>query len=442
MAMLAAMVAPVVAKAVFAHVIVGNVASYTEDQWLSDMTLAQEAGIDGFVLNIASPWEDPTITQVAAAFIVANNMSTDFKLFFSFDYSADGAWDASEVTEILNEYVANYAYYNETTTNKALVSTFEGPANAGDWSDTIIPGVDGGIFFVPDWTSVGTTGIVESEYYDTIDGAFSWDMWPEGPVNVSDTNDKAWVSALGTDKAFMMGVSPWFYTDLPGYSKSWVWRGDDAWHIRWAQVLDVDPEFVEIVSWNDYGESHYVGPIWDAGIPSGTYDGKSVDAHPYVDGMPHEAWLNILPYYIAQYKTGAPTVSTEKLQFWYRLTPGDAGTTEATGDNCAGSYDINTGTQTCYAASEIVQDKVFFTALLSEAATVTVKIGDNDAIEFAAGDVGPNHFAQDFNGQTGNVTVAIVRDGTTVATATGPAISASPASGTTNFNAWVGGASA
>ncbi|KAH1638336.1 hypothetical protein KXX39_005662 [Aspergillus fumigatus] len=49
--------------------------------------------------------------------------------------------------------------------------------------------------------------------------------------------------------------------NLPGYGKNWLWRGDDLWHDRWQEVLSVRPEFVEIISWNDYSESHYIGPL-------------------------------------------------------------------------------------------------------------------------------------------------------------------------------------
>ncbi|GIC85958.1 uncharacterized protein Aud_002317 [Aspergillus udagawae] len=32
--------------------------------------------------------------------------------------------------------------------------------------------------------------------------------------------------------AYMTPVSPWFYTNLPGYGKNWLWRGDHLWHDR------------------------------------------------------------------------------------------------------------------------------------------------------------------------------------------------------------------
>lgn len=60
---------------------------------------------------------------------------------------------------------------------------------------------------------------------------------------------------------YMMPVSPWFYTNLPGYGKNWLWAGDELWFDRWQEVWSFQPEWVEIISWNDFGESHYIGPL-------------------------------------------------------------------------------------------------------------------------------------------------------------------------------------
>jgi hypothetical protein len=49
-------------------------------------------------------------------------------------------------------------------------------------------------------------------------------------------------------KPYMMPVSPWFYTNMPGYNKNWLWQGDDFWYQRWMQVWYLQPEFVEIIS--------------------------------------------------------------------------------------------------------------------------------------------------------------------------------------------------
>lgn len=434
LAALASLPSAVSAQSVFAHFILGNAGSYTETQWQSDIKLAQEAGIDAFVLNIAPPLVGTTSTQVSNAFKAVNDLGSGFKLFFSFDYLGGGQpWAASDVISLLQTYTPNTAHFKYN--NVPLVSTFEGTNNIGDWAH-IRASVPGGIFFVPDWSSLGPGGI--SSQLSIIDGAFSWDMWPNGANNMTDVPDKAWKAAL-SGKAYMMGVSPWFFTDLPGYNKAWVWKGDDLWHERWQQVLAVKPAFVEIVTWNDYGESHYIGPIYNDGIPRA----PNANAHPYVDNMPHDGWRQLLPYYIAQYKSGgiAPTVSKEKVSFWYRLTAAAAGSNGGvTGNNCPSAINLG-GYQSYVDPNTVVEDKVFFTVLVKSPSTITVQIGGGTPVTFNASRVGSNHFSTPFNGQTGFVRICIVRNGATVLSSTGAAIQAHPASGVTNYNAWVGGAS-
>jgi hypothetical protein len=49
--------------------------------------------------------------------------------------------------------------------------------------------------------------------------------------------------APGTGLPYMMPVSPWFYTNLPGFGgKNWLWRGDDLWYDRWSQIIYNQPE--------------------------------------------------------------------------------------------------------------------------------------------------------------------------------------------------------
>lgn len=137
------------------------------------------------------------------------------------------------------------------------MSTFEGPGNAADWVD-IKAATDA--FFVPDWTSVPAQDAVGLAG-GVVDGLFSFDAWPDGATNLTTEGDKAFQAALA-GKAYMMPVSPWFFTNLPGFAgKNWIWRGDGLWETRWKQVAEVQPEFVQILTWNDYGESHYIGPV-------------------------------------------------------------------------------------------------------------------------------------------------------------------------------------
>lgn len=59
-------------------------------------------------------------------------------------------------------------------------------------------------------------------------------------------------------------VSPWFFTHFGpevSYSKNWNFPSDLLWFNRWNEILALKPRFIEIVTWNDYGESHYIGPL-------------------------------------------------------------------------------------------------------------------------------------------------------------------------------------
>ncbi|KAL8709183.1 MAG: hypothetical protein Q9220_006063 [cf. Caloplaca sp. 1 TL-2023] len=402
-------------KSVFAHHIVGNTAAYTPADWTNDITLAKAAGIDAFALNIAAH-TDYNAVQLQNAYQAAESLG--FKLFLSFDYAAQGAFDPSTVIALLQQHQNSPAQFK--VKGASFVSTFEGPDNSNDWRAirNAVP-----IFLVPDWTSQGPDGFKNSKL-DVTDGAFSWDAWPQGATDKPDDSDKAWKAAVGS-KAYMMPVSPWFYTNVPG--KNYLWRGDDLWHQRWQQVLEVQPSFVEIITWNDYGESHYIGPtVSDSGIPA--------EAHRYVDNMPHDHWRNLLPYYIAAYKSGgqAPPITAEKLQMWYRLSPAAAGSSEGTVGNAPWQPSI--------AANAVVQDRVFFTALVKGAATVKVQIGGNAANTFSVSSAGVYHNSVPFNGRTGVVKVTITRNGQVVVPAvTGQAIAANPPDGKTNYNAWVGG---
>jgi glucan endo-1,3-alpha-glucosidase len=233
-------------KYVFAHVIVGNTAAHTQSTWENDITLAQDAGIDAFALNCGYP--DPNIpTQVANAFAAAEALGSTFKLFFSFDYLGGGqAWPATggnSVVSYLTQYKTSGAYF--LYNGSPFVSTFEGSSNAGDWAQggTIRSAV-GSLYFVPDWTSEGPGNI--APLLNDIEGFFSWNMWPDGAANITNDADQQWQAAIGSSKTYMMGVSPWFFHSVSG-GMDWVWRGDSLWADRWAETLDVNPEFVEFV---------------------------------------------------------------------------------------------------------------------------------------------------------------------------------------------------
>ncbi|GFF43033.1 mutanase Pc12g07500 [Aspergillus lentulus] len=417
------------AKAVFAHFMVGNTARYTVSDWKNDISLAQDAHIDAFALNIAHG-EATNDKSIADAFAAAESLG--FKLFFSFDYAGNGPWPLSEVTRLLKQYSSSSAHFRHN--NKPFVSTFEGPANSDDW---VTIKAETGCFFVPDWSSLGAKPALQLSG-GVADGLFSWAAWPWGDRKMNTYVDASYLQYLAeAGKPYMMPVSPWFYTNMPGYNKNWAWRSDDLWYDRWIQVSYIQPEWVEIISWNDYGESHYIGPLNDkAYVAFGT--GKA--PYNYVIDMPHDAWRLQLPYAIDLYKSGKPSIKEESVVMWYRRQPTSRCSDGGTTGNTASQLQIE------LSPSSVFENRIFFTALLASNATITISIG---GLEFEGswdsepdGGVGLYHGSFPFNVHLlGEVIVTVSRD-EKIVSVKGPALTTVCSNGLLNFNAWVGGAKA
>ncbi|KAG8703767.1 hypothetical protein FRC08_002652 [Ceratobasidium sp. 394] len=116
-------------------------------------------------------------------------------------------------------------------------------------------------------------------------------------------------------------VSPWFFAHCPGGpSTNRYLRGDNFMYTnRWKQLIQNrnSQSFVEIGSWNDYGESHYIEPLTGS-IPANTG---------YVNAKTnHAAWADLTGYYATWFKTGAtPTIKSDKVYMWARSQPKNTG---------------------------------------------------------------------------------------------------------------------
>ncbi|RDW81594.1 glycoside hydrolase family 71 protein [Aspergillus mulundensis] len=437
LALLSSSLPQIQAKSVFAHFMVANTQNYTLTDWKSDITLAKASSLDAFALNAGFNQSENALSFHHAFAAAAE---TNFKLFFSLDYSGNASWPKDQVIALLSNYTTHPAYFRHTD-GRALVGTFEGFEAAPDWADikervARNVGSETCCAFIPDWTSAGPQ---RASSISSIDGLMSWDAWPYGAESMNTTMDEAYMSALDS-KAYIMPVSPWFYTNLRQFNKNWVWRGDDLWYTRWQQVLELQPEYVEILTWNDYGESHYIGPV--RRNATGVIDrGAPFD---YVADMPHDGWRSNLPFLIGEYKNGTGKgeveVEEENLSVWYRLSPGDRCDDGGTSGNSESSGEV------LMKPGEVLQDKVFYSAVLDGWADVRVAIGgvnrSADWSDTPDGGKGVYHGSAPFDGRTGEVEVTLSRDGELLAQMKGRRIEDSCPGNYTNWNAWVGNVTA
>lgn len=195
-----------------------NAASFTVQQWEQQMILARDARIDGFMLNFK---KTETHTPIPIAFQAAANLGNTFKLAFSFDFGDEysiheAKWLPDEIITFIDGYGGRDAYFKRN--GQPLVSTFEGVTT--DWLWQVVKPATN-CFFIPSWSSLGAKNAMK---FTSPDGLFSWGAWPEGKNNMFTDVDMSYKEFLG-GKPYMMPVSPWFYTNMPGFNKNWLWRG-------------------------------------------------------------------------------------------------------------------------------------------------------------------------------------------------------------------------
>ncbi|KAJ6465603.1 glycoside hydrolase family 71 protein [Mycena vitilis] len=401
------------AQIVVAHFMAQNAFSYSQDDWTNDINTAKATGIDGFALNIALA--DYEVDRVATAFVAAE--SANFKLFFSFDMSR--SWQQSDIVSLVSTHASSSAML--TYNGGVLVSTFGGEGNGNDfWAaiKTSLANAGIKITFAPAFLSFrdpSQTGTLLSSF-PSIDGFFNWWSWPNDVDETLTTDtDIAYRDAARTRGGpYIMAVSPWQFKDIDA-NNAWVELGDTLWKYRWEQAIQtVKPDIIEIVTWNDYGESHYIGDI-NPNVDLGTA------APNYVNGFPHAAWRIVAQYYISWYKTGAaPTVASDTVVFWYRAHPKLA--------TCSGGFPPRMAT--------FPADAVFALSLLATPATISLDIGSSHA-QFDAG-VGAALGSVNFPVEDGQIPfIQIVRDGTTVKSAHG-SVSVTESCDWYNFNPYVG----
>ncbi|KAJ7866176.1 glycoside hydrolase family 71 protein [Mycena leptocephala] len=316
-------------KYVFAHFILGVVQTYVQSDWEADMTLAKSIGIDAFALDIGK--DSYNQQQLGFAYAAAANVG--FKVFISFDFAYWTAGDTSTMTTYMQTYATQPGQFMYN--NAAFVSSFVG---------------DG----YPYRTLESQSGIK----------LFACPNWQPGSfIN----NVKKYMTDLG-GKPYMMPVSPWFSTHYGGdtYNKNWIFYSDWLYQSRWEEALQLQPQFVEILTWNDFGESHYIGPLH--GDNSSVYAGGPTGASRWVDGMPHDAWRDVAQVYISAFKAGASTPTTDELVYYYRPTPKGATCSDTVAGQPTG-FDFDA-------------DSVFVIAMLKSAGTVTITSGSNAPVKF------------------------------------------------------------
>jgi glucan endo-1,3-alpha-glucosidase len=352
---------------------VGNTYPYSKQDWAADIQLALQSGIDAFALNVGS--DDWQPARVADAYSAAGSTSLKLFLSLDMAVrSCNSAADAQSIRDVVKAHLSDsaqflYAPPGSPDPSKPLVSTFSGSDctfGASDpptgWANEFVnhPDLAGKIYFVPSFF-VDPAELGSGRFANIANGDFNWNSgWPNELTTASaesilhqagtlpssqsldsflsstsdssaiasalaplassvgsTQSDKAHLSAIA-GKTYMAAVSPWFFTHYgqDTFNKNWIYLSDfHLYATRWENLINSDVyssiNLVEIVTWNDFGESSYIGPIKGAQPPGGTEN--------WTNGLDHQGWLALTSYYASYFKTGqAPQLDKDTIVMWAR----------------------------------------------------------------------------------------------------------------------------
>ncbi|KAF9523864.1 glycoside hydrolase [Crepidotus variabilis] len=319
---------------VFAHYMVGNTYPNTIEDWYDDIFLAASQGLNGFVLNVGcEEWQKERSADCFKA-IQRLPQALDFSLFFSFDMSSIPGHCAEDI-QFFQNYISSFCnyrwYYRHPETRGAVISTFCGEnCTFGQGSME-----KGWAYLKAKLTRISQIHFVPSFFIDparykhihALDGVFNWNGgWPlhlklgsphSELRNAKLDSDLTHIPHLNNEQTFMAAVSPWFFTHYgpDTWNKNWIYCCDDWLFVRrWEQLIAMRDrvDMVQIISWNDYGESHYIGPI----------KGAQPNSQAWVDGYPHTAWLYLNSYFATAFQTGQyPAITKDQIFMWARPHP-------------------------------------------------------------------------------------------------------------------------
>ena len=360
---------------------------------------AQAAGIDGFALNVGG-WlnQNYYIVYSAQMFEAAVRLNSGFKLMFSADMCCGNAMADVEdmVRRFANDPRYSQAYFRYN--GKAVLTTFSGDSmGTGFWqqvrsdlasgsnpSNTTEPqalaevagapnNAPVNIFLVPAFFwggEIPTTAAVQqgwSQWSSTIDGSFYWGIAgvPGSGGSLDQvSSSEAYASVVhGGGRLYMAPICLQFWG--ANANRYYEYSGAAGMRKMWLDAINVShPDWVEIITWNDFIEGSYVSPIDDpnkypfanflntTGVPTSTLG--------YFHS--HQGATALLPYFIQWYKTGVqPSLNNDSIYWFYRTQ----------------SMSSNPGVPAVSAATNYgpVADVIYVTANLAAPATLKVTSG-------------------------------------------------------------------
>ena len=347
---------------VFAHYLL--ISQPLNNDYTKDITLAKEAGIDAFAVNYGG-WNANFDQQAGyLARFYAQAAALSFKLFLSFDLTS--VTSASMIVNLTNTYSAHPAQLH--VDGKPMLSTFQTTDPAWNWKTDVLDHLTHAPLFIPG-TMSNTAEWAFQHSNSYADGLFPW-IHPTLTTSQESAIDAEYAGNRSSfnNKKWIAPVAPWFFKRF-GADMNWLHAQDDGiWIHKWLHLLKLKPDFIEIVTWNDWGESSYIGPANPAA--KGEDNGGC-----YWSFYDHTAFRGMTKLFSRAFHEGKEQVNVgreeEDVYMFYRTQPA-----------------LTNGVQDAQplpANASSLQDNVYVVSFLNASATITLESGDSAPVSWVAG---------------------------------------------------------
>ncbi|WFU39433.1 endo-1,3-alpha-glucanase family glycosylhydrolase [Bradyrhizobium sp. CB82] len=390
-------------KMVFAHYMVccpTNGLGATVEDFEHEIAIARTYGLDGFALNVPGWSREPHYLDISRRmFAAAERSAPSFKLFLSFDDAP-----VSDSATMLIELSASPAYLQ--VEGRPVVSTYSGTPEWGAALRERLSSSGVRPFLVPNYQYL--TDRVWSRNYSRPTAQFLDSLFRGHPdINgyfvfgpdlgyAKPPTDGPLVAARSkfAGKLSMIGISP-YYRGLRGNFRVFESGGFEGMATQWTAAIESGADWIEIVTWNDWGESTYVAPYGDI---------RRQDLWNYHWGplLSHEAFLKASRYYIDWFKSSRrPRIDHPSIYYFYRLHPKSA----------YGIASPDTNEQGRPKGWEDLVDCICVTTFLPRPLTVDVTVGGHR--RSATMPAGVHHYA--FEMSEGPIVMTIIDQGRSIA---------------------------
>ncbi len=357
---------------VFAHYMV-CMATYGDsvDSFKLEIQQAQAAGIDGFLLDLGE-WDNSTNwyykSRTAMLYSAAEQLGTGFKLCPFVEFP-----EPDQIINLVTNYAGSPAslWYQ----GRVVLSSW-GMNNAGwnqpivDWTNAVLAPLQQlgyPVCFVPFfWPYSGAP--MPGTYADPVQllatnggflGGLFWVGAAGTPSQLATGNSNYTAALHAAGKLFMASVTPHYWGSLQTVNgrRYFETDGGEGIALQWASIIANQPDWVDLVTWNDFYESTYTSPVEN---PSQYFPGPTSPVC-----YSHKGYLALSKYFINWFKSGSqPAVTQDALYYFYRTHP----------QNAVASNTNDTPVTTFFGD---IQDVIYTTLILTADAQLVIASGGN-----------------------------------------------------------------